>query len=303
MENSFPDNFDRLSLDQLSELIQQFPGQPALVKEIGIKSLMQRVSGLSRALALKLHYREDPWQSGSTEKDSEILAMLFVRNRFTRKELNDLAMFCGDGGLKLFKRAVSRWEKDEVPQFTSLAIAEVMKRSDDAEDAKEGSSTMQELDSHLAEFDESYRLREVLLHDYGIESEEDWLKWKQASAIIRKQNRRLWLTPTLKARNSITKKTKALFDRAKTFRDDCWPAEVVMWDEYRRTPASQRNPNQIMTRPDGVAVWGDGEVVIYDAEGKPRRKVLSLFGNEVAEGSEPDFGQLESMVRRAYGRA
>ena len=83
-----------------------------------------------------------------------------------------------------------------------------MKRSDEAEDTEEGSSTMQDLDAHLAEFDESYRLREVLLHDYGIESEEDWLKWKQASAIIRKQNRSLWLTPTLKARNASPKRRK-----------------------------------------------------------------------------------------------
>ena len=59
------------------------------------------------------------------------------------------------------------------------------------------------------------------------------------------------------------------------------------------------SPEGIFTRPDGVRIWGSGELVIDTPEG-PKKPIQTIFGKEMPQGSIPLEHQMDQMIRKAF---
>ena len=288
-----------LSVEQLEELIRELGPIAVLQKEFNAKVLMRRVKGLSRALALMLiGCRVDQVRAAQVKQLAEVL----TKNRFTEAELTNLLSFCNEGGAVLLQRAIARYLKDPITDGANRAVQELLgnagerqkKKGDQftADDAQRG------LEADLEDFGEDaakFRLREILRDDYGIESKEDFLMLLQAMKMIEQTQAEMISRGGLRERNKAVRMARALYEKAKA--QGSTPKAIIEWDKLKRT---KLNPNVIYTRPDGQQIWGNGEAVIRDKDGNPRRKAFTIFGTEVPTSEVPDMNDIGRDVRKAY---
>ena len=73
-----------------------------------------------------------------------------------------------------------------------------------------------------------------------------------------------------------------------------------MEEEQSTGEVWEGQPRAIINVPGGDQIWGDGEPVRRDRDGKPRRRSIDIFGNKVAENEKPEIDDIGGMVDRAY---
>ena len=70
--------------------------------------------------------------------------------------------------------------------------------------------------------------------------------------------------------------------------------------DWRKIKSQPLSPNTIYLRPDGVQIWGSGDLVIYDKNNNPRRPIDTIFGLKMPEGAVPLDTEMEAMIDKAF---
>jgi len=138
------------------------------------------------------------------------------------------------------------------------------------------------------------RLREWLRDEYDIHEKADYYMMMDAMRVIYETYKEQWKRSSRAELNALTRRARALYETARTYR--CTPTRLQQWRELKRQPLS---PNGIYTRPDGVRIWGTGELVIETKDG-PKRPIQTIFGKVMPEGSVPFEFEMEKMLNRAF---
>ena len=298
MEN-WINEIHKLSIEQLEELIRELGPIAVLQKELNAKILMHRMKGLSRQLALLLiDSRPDQIRTQQVEQ----LEVVLAKNRFTETELANLKSFCNEGGSVLLQRAIAKYMKNPIRDGMNRAAQEILGKASQRAQQKGDQFTAEEAQRGFEEDVEDFgeeakrlRLREFLRDEFGIESKEDFLRLVVAVKMIEKTRPELVQRGDLKSRNTAIKEARKLYEEAKS--KDCSPKAIIEWRDLMKT---KLNPNMIYTRPDGQQIWGNGEAVIRDKDGHPRRKAITIFGTEVPTSEVPDMDDVARDVWAAY---
>lgn len=297
-----------MSLEQVQALLEELsdrmpaPMAKILRQEYEVKLLMAMLPTLQRPLALVLTTAtSDPSGTKTHCSLSDELAIVLERNRVTESTLGDVARSCNPIGLKVFQRAVRKFKTSSGFQAIDLSTDELFQVIDQVEDNGDGNETQQAADAFTEDFspDDTEWLRNHLRDAYGLTSAKDWAFLKQARHCIKTENRELMMKQGRKAARKLSKMAFELYEQAKA--NDCSPVEWLEWQETKR--AIRRGKvfrGSIINAPGGRQVWGDGEPVRYDREGKPRRTAIDIFGREVASTDETDVHEIDRMMKRAY---
>lgn len=304
MSKHWSERLADLSVDQLQDLITEIGPVAPLTRELNAKLLMRHISGLPREIALILIAAEDAWVAGSSDPHSELIAALFARSGCSEAKLMDLLQFCGDGGRKVFQRAVRRYLTG--PSYMAQAINGhetldyVMRQQIDAD--PDGVKAAADAEACTDEFADADResARQWLRDACGINDPGDWAMMLDALQCIRREDPQAFNRPGLQARNAITKRALRLMERARAY--GCTPSKLMEWKKLRtQIGTSACNPNSIYVRPDGQQIYGDGTPVMRDKDGQPRRRVSTIFGVDMAEGSVPSADEIRQKMQQAYG--
>lgn len=297
----FPGDFEGLSVEQLAVLIEEFGPLPALLREMQAKSLMRRVPGLRRLVALLLATTtEDGWQTGQQDPVCEEIVQALIANGFTTKQLLDVEQFCSPEGLKSWKRAVRKYLSDPSRQGVADAAVEAL-----LDAARQGEAAGDEYDPEEAEqvisegadrFDNAEAVRNYLRDEFGLESRKDYLYLMDAMKCTIRDRSELWKAGGEENLRQITKLALSLAQQAKAY-PDCTPSRLRQWQRLKRN-RSQMNPNAIYKRPTGDWVWGDMKPVIW-VNGEAHRPMSTLFGVRPV-GSTPSDVEMHDLIERAF---
>lgn len=296
-----------MTLQQIEELLNEIGDRmPAaqvkpLNTEYEIKLLMEKVPLLRRDLAKLLVVADgDPEGSMTQQRLSQELSTVFERNGFTESALSELRIMCGVGGAKLFERAVKKYRTSPSYKALEMNAIECLHSIDDPE-CDDGAPHQQAAEKWADELpeDERQRLQDHLRDEYGLESVEDWTRLIQARHCIAKRHPQKVTREGYKAARKFARLAKQLADDSKVL--DCMPAELMEWrDTKAKIREGRVNPGSIINVPGGGQVWGDGEAVRPDKEGRPKHKMIDIFGNEVASNEMPDVTRIDRMVNTAW---
>jgi hypothetical protein len=297
------DSLPNLSIEELEELIAELGQIAVLTRELNAKLLMAALPSLKRDLALVL-VSVDRSTRGSTEDPiAKDLLQVFLRHQPTMKELGELRIHCSEWGAKCWSNAVGYYLKDPVRQGAESIGQELMlqalKRQQEAE-AAGGEYTdeqaQQDAEAAAEALEGRMRLRAYLRDELGIESAEDWRMMKDALVCVSKKYKDLWQQGSRETLNALTREAKRLMDRARSMNST--PSKLTRWAEQK---AKGLSANVVYQRPDGVYVWGSGELVIWDKDGTtPRRPMDTIFGKTMPEGSVPLDFEMDQMVNEAF---
>lgn len=289
-----------LSLEQLEELIKEIGECAPLTKEFRIKLLMEKLPGLRRDIS-KVLVTTDRSTLSTTDEIADELAILFSQLKLVSTEVTDLRMHCSEEGKKTLERAYRRYTKH--PMFrgrADLAETVLLKGLQEQVNAKEtgkeytDEQVHQEFESTADEFEEIMRLRDWLRDEYDIHERADYFMMMDAMRVVYEAHRERWQSSTREQLNALTKRARSLFVAARNYR--CSPSALQEWRELKKKPL---NPRAIYTRPDGVQIFGTGEVVIHTKHG-PKRPVQTIFGKEMPKDSIPTMTEMEKIIDRAF---
>lgn len=290
-----------LSLEELERLKSDpevGPCQPIQL-EYTIKLLMAKMPSLRRELALVLvSAKVDPSGTKSHCVLSDELARVFIKSQATEALTAEVALMCNEIGMVIFRRALIKYQASEEYKAIELSTDELFIHLD-RQDAKE--SAQESAQAFTEDFPDNDRdwLRNHLRETYGLNSPEDWEHLKQARYCIAKENPELVHQFGWKSARRLSKMAFSLYETAKA--NGCSPGEWLQWKKTRALIRSGKvNPGSIINIPGGGHVWGDGEPVRRDKDGKPRRRAIDIFGNEVAENEATDISAIDRMVQQAY---
>ena len=74
---------------------------------------MERLKGLTREYAVILVMSvRSTLQAQGGDPTADLIARLMVKNKLNLKELTDISLFCGEEGLKTYRRAIDRYKRD-----------------------------------------------------------------------------------------------------------------------------------------------------------------------------------------------
>ena len=263
---------------------------------------MAMLPSLERSIALLMvTSHNDPEGSSTTYPLSEQLADVFSRNAFFDGQLREVRGMCSEGGQKIFDRAVRRYKKSPRYQSTEISALDLMQRFNSCDEKTTGEQAQAAADQYAEQLEEEEagRLRDILRDQFGIESWDDWYRLIDARRCIAKSNPELLERGGLKNHRAFAKRASELTEASKS--KDCTPSTLIKWRETKdRIRQGIENPLSIIPVPGGGHVWGNGEPVQRDRQGNPRRRIIDIFGKEVAENEKPDIGGIGGMVDRAY---
>lgn len=291
----------RLSDEQLQELVEEVGSDcRPLAVEINARMLMGRLPWLGRVHALRLITdAEEVADEGSTIE--KMLAHLFVRSEMSMGEVQDLRAYLGPFGIKVLNRAIRRYQRDpakrgrnQLAEDLLLGIYETHKDEEDLD----GDKASAEFTQHAKSFEPDLKLRQLLADEYDIHSPADFASMLQAMRIVAKANQSTWLRGGRDMQDALTRKARRLYEDAKA--QPCSPQ--ALWDWRRLVESGQmaKNPNAVYRRPDGVEIWGNGDLVTKDKDGNISRVMETIFGIKMPQGSVPLEHELMDMVQRAY---
>lgn len=294
----------KLSLDQLDDLLKEVGPAAPLTREFNIKSLMSRLQGLNRAIAVTLVMSTKSTLLGSNQGDptADALAQQMIKCRFNLTELGDISLFCGEEGLKTFERAVDRYKRDPVFKGTSEMVQSLLLRGLENQISAENDGNkytdeqvQSDIETHADQYSEMMRTRQWLRDEFNIESRKDYAYMLQALRITYKSDKAKWASSSRADLNALTRSAFRLYKAAKLY--PCSPQTLVDWRKIKSQPLS---PNSIYLRPDGVQIWGSGDLVIYDKNNNPRRPIDTIFGLKMPEGAVPLDTEMEAMIDKAF---
>ena len=286
-----------LTLEQLDELIAEIGPVAPLTREYNAKALMAQLPGLKRQHAILL-VTASADKTDPGDFHSKLLKQLLLQHEFTSKQVLNLTQFMGEFGLKVYGRAVRAYDNDSVQKGLNDVISEILlKIQQDAtgEAGIDGEEVSDAFDEQAQQIAPDLKLREYLRDEWDIESAEDFEMMIQAMMIIAKESPNEWIQSGRSTQDQQTIRARRLYQDSKMY--PCSPK--ALW-EWRRSEDRDRSPNAIFKRPDGVEIWGNGDRVIYDADGNARRPMQTIFGKEVPDGSVPMDFEMRDMVKRAY---
>lgn len=257
---------------------------------------------LNRSIALLMvTSHNDPEGNSTTYALSEQLADVFSRCGFFDGQLGEVRGMCSEGGQKMFDRAVRRYKKSPRYESTEISALDLMQRFDDCDEKTTGEQAQAAADQYAEQLEEEEadRLKDILRDQFGIESWDDWYRLIDARRCIAKSNPELLERGGLKNHRAFAKRANDLAESSKS--KDCTPSTLVKWrDTQARIRQGIENPLSIIPVPGGGDVWGNGEPVLRDKEGNPRRRVIDIFGKEVPENRKSDVDEINEMVVKAY---
>jgi hypothetical protein len=277
------DSLPNLSIEELEELIAELGQIAVLTRELNAKLLMAALPSLKRDLALVL-VSVDRSTRGSTEDPiAKDLLQVFLRHQPTMKELGELRIHCSEWGAKCWSNAVGYYLKDPVRQGAESIGQELMlqalKRQQEAE-AAGGEYTDEQAQQDAEAAAEALEGRMM----------------KDALVCVSKKYKDLWQQGSRETLNALTREAKRLMDRARSMNST--PSKLTRWAEQK---AKGLSANVVYQRPDGVYVWGSGELVTWDKDGTtPRRPMDTIFGKTMPEGSVPLDFEMDQMVNEAF---
>ena len=264
---------------------------------------MERLKGLTREYAVILVMSvRSTLQGQGGDPTADLIARLMVKNKLNLKELTDISLFCGEEGLKTYRRAIDRYKRDPSVRGTAEMAENLLLRGLEnqvaAEDVgKEYSDeqVQQDVENAADQYADMMRTREWLRDEFNIESRQDYAWMMQALRITFKSDRAKWLKGDRAGLNALTREAFKLYRQAKSY--PCSPRTLTDW---RKTRSQPMNPHAVYRRPDGVEVWGSGELVIRDKNGAPKRPMDTIFGLKMPEGSVPMDFEMDKLVDQAY---
>lgn len=263
---------------------------------------MAKLPTLRREIALVLvAAQNDPSGTKTTCAISDELARVFVHNKLTDKDLGDIALSCNEVGQVVLRRAIGKYKKSPAHKAIELSAEELFAQLDDTQENSSDNDPQQEAEAFTEDFpkDDGEWLRKHLRDTYGLNSPQDWMHLKQARHCIAEQRPELRKRTGRKTARTLAKLAFDLYETAKA--NNCSPVEWVEWKKTKKAISSgQVNPGSIINVPSGGQVWGDGEPVRHDSNGKPRRRAIDIFGKEVADNERPDIDDIDDMMGRAY---
>jgi hypothetical protein len=298
---NYPGDFARLSVEQLKDLIAEVGPLPGVMRELQIRGLMERIEGLTRDLAILL---VNPIAEGAAVEDqAKLLRALFIRNRLTDVELQEISMSCHDEAQRLWRRATRLYAVDPSRTAVDDALTEVLlgayQRQQEAEAAGgdyADDEAMKDAAAATAEYEERLRMQEFFRDHLGIESAADLRMWIEAMGIIHKRYRKDWAKADRRMYRALAGKAAKLFQEARAM--NCTPRKLAEWQDLRRQGGMSEGT--IYKRPDGVEVWGDMSPVLRGPDGTPRHGMAGFLGRTVAEGSVPPDVELQNMAKTAW---
>lgn len=272
-----------------------------LTKEYRIKLLMEKLPGAERDLAKLLVTTDKSTQGSTSDVCADQLAVLFAREKLTTSEITDLRAHCSEQGGKAIDRAFRRYKQDPVYKGRAeLANTLLLKGLEDQVKAEEGGKkysdeqVKKDVDSASDAYEEMMRLRQYLSDEYNIESKADYRMMMDALRVTYRANKEFWQKGNRQVLNQLTRQAKKLYDSAKNYR--CSPSHLHDWRQLKKKPM---NPNAVYRRPDGVEIWGSGELVIQTPDG-PKRPVQTIFGKVMGEGSIPMSYEMDEIIKNAF---
>ena len=293
-----------LSLAELEKLKadpEVGPCQP-IELEYNIKLLIARLPKLSRDVALVLHNANQDSSGGRTHCDvSDELSRVLIHNKATESLMRDIALMCNEIGLKVLRRGIAKYKASPQYKAVELSSDELFAHLDDNKGGSSNNDPQKTVEAFTEDFPEDDRewLRSHLRDTYGLHSAEDWEHLKQARRCIAEERADLLGKRGHKTARTLSKLAHDLYTTAKA--NDCSPAE---WIEWRKTKALVRDgkvhPGSIINVPGGKQIFGDGEPVRPDSQGRPRRTAIDIFGREVAANEMADVHKIDNMVRNAF---
>lgn len=285
-----------LSLEQLEQLIREIGPVASLTRELDVKALMAKVEGLKRELALPLVTApEDRIDEGDSHRKA--LTQLLINNQPSKVELMELSQHLGGYGQKIFVRAVRHYGNDATRRGLNSVVEEILLKLQQkaAEDGRiDGDEASEDFDQTAEEIAPDLEMRQVLADEWDIHSPADFEMMIQAMALIAKEEPNLWIQSGRSAQHQQTSKARRLYEEAKRY--GCTPQCIVDWRIAQNKPM---NPNAIYKRPDGLQIWGNGDPVVMDKQGNPRRPMSTFFGQKL-DGEVPHDFEMRDWVKRAY---
>ena len=263
---------------------------------------MAKLPTLRREIALVLvSAQSDPSVSKRTCTLSDELARVFVHNNATDALTSDVATMCNEAGLLILRRALSKYKASDKYKAVELSADELFAQLDRLKGEANQENAQEKAEEFTEDFeaDERDRLRSYLRDTYGLNSAEDWEHLKQSRHCIAQKNPDLFGQLGRKTARRLSKLAFSLYETAKA--NGCSPVEWVRWKKDKAlVKAGKVNPGAIINVPGGGQIWGDGEPVRKDKDGKPRRRSIDIFGNEVASNEQPNIDDIDDMMGRAY---
>lgn len=265
---------------------------------------MRLFPGLNRDLALLLVSATKETRGATNDPSADQFAQVLVKCRSTSRELNDAMVFCQDSpyGLKCFRTAVGYYLKDPVAKghrdLAEMLLLRGLEKQVTAEAEGEEYSddqVQQDIETEADRMQEMLRLRDWLRDEFDIESRQDFAWMMDALRCVWRADKERWLKGSRADLNQLTRQARRLYERAKNY--PCPPSVVVEWDGVQRRGLQA---NTIYKRPDGVVMWGSGELVFYDRNGDPQRPQDTIFGKKMPEGSVPFDFEMTELVDRAF---
>lgn len=266
---------------------------------------MKQLPGLHRDLALVLVSTTKTTRSATEDPFAKQLLQVFLRLKPTRRELSELRSYCSEMGAACWDSATRYYQADPVYQGAAeiadellLGTAKRQQEAQDHGDAFDDDRATQELRDAADGYQEQLRLRDRLRDEYGLESAADWRMMVEAMRCSVRAYRGEWQRGDRQALRDLTREARRLLRKAQSMNST--PQVVADWEALMQNPSGMK-PNVIYRRPDGISIWGDRALVVWDKDGNPCRPMDTIFGKVMAEGSVPLDYEMEDMVRRAWG--
>lgn len=297
-------SWEKLNLEQLTELIAQGLGwNKGLQVAYQARLLMSKLPRLDFYLArLLVSSENDPGGTDRTDPIGSLVADALVDQMPFEKQLIEIRSMLSAGGQKVFDRAVRKYRKHPKAQAAEINALEMMQGLKGLPEDATGEQAKQKADEFAEDLEDKQAedFRRILAEDYDITSMEDFARLIDARHCIAETQPKLLNRPGLSGARAFTKAALKLVGESRA--KDCMPREII---EYRKAMVMVRNgtanPGSIINVPgSSQKIYGNGEPVRPGKDGKPRRTVIDIFGNEVAAGEQVDVNNLRDMVEVAF---
>ena len=292
------EDFSRLTLEQLHQLLHDIGPNPNLLRAINIGSLREQLPGLDYPTAQHLVLGDrEVWFEGGEYPVVDLLEVLLSQRRLTTVEATSVRATLSDAGRKTWDRAWSRYVHG--PAFRELqadlehvAGAACRDQSTDGEpDGEQALNAAREAAEEIPGGDAALKWLEA----YGIDSPFEYARLVDAITIVVKTH------PKKKRTDWLMAKALRLLEQARATGDRCMPTELIRWKETKQQIRSGKvKPNVILTAPDGRKIYGDGRSCVLDKDGNPRRAMPTPFGLPIPESEVPSPEEIRQAMARRF---
>ena len=298
MSNQY--SWEKLSLEQLQELIGEGINSPSLHTAFETRLLMRRLPTLDYLVARQLiTSHNDPSSTDQRDALGHALARAMTDAMPFKKDLIEIRAMLSPGGQKLFDRAERRYLKSSAYEAIETSSEELMLLVDEANSkdttGERSKQVVDEFSSRLSE-SEAGQLEEFL-RDRGIECWEDWYRLIDARRCIAETRPDLIKQRGFRAHKAFTNAALKLAADAKSAGPGWTPTKLL---EYRAIDWSTVHPGSIIDEPGGRQVFGDRTPVRRDSNGKLMRQSVDIFGREIAANEHPDYDKIRQAAEKAF---